>query len=424
MLSFEDAKRRISQLPLPLRMETIPIWDAFGRILAKDIHAVQDLPAWNNSAMDGYAFRREDILGASEQNPITLTLSGIIQAGDASEDSLKPGTCIRIFTGAPVPNGADVVIMQENTTADENTVTITKCPAVWKNIRRHGEEALAGSTIVKKGTHLNAAAIGFALSASVHEVSVFVFPKIGIFSTGDELRNPKVGGTLQTGQIWGTNLINLQIAFQQMGIVVQDCGIARDTIESTQQTLLRAIQDMHCDMLISTGGVSVGDFDVVHKALADLPGHHVEMDFWKVRMKPGKPVAIGTICTPTKNIPIFALPGNPVSALMGFYQFVRPYLLSKMSVPNPELPTVDVELGQDFTKRGSRLEFVRIWLKRDEDSIKAFATGNQSSAWMSSFADATALLPFPAEQTLLTKGSIHRVQCLPRLGSWDPTWRQ
>ena len=133
-------------------------------------------------------------------------------------------------------------------------------------------------------------------------------------------------------------------------------------------------------MLVSTGGVSVGDFDVVHKALADLPGHRVEMNFWKVRMKPGKPVAIGTIHTPTKNIPIFALPGNPVSALMGFYQFVRPYLLHKMSVPNPELPTMDIELGQDFTKRGSRLEFVRIWLHRDEDTIKAFPTGNQSSA--------------------------------------------
>ena len=424
MLSFEDAKRRISQLPLRLRMETIPIWDAFGRILAEDINAVQDLPAWNNSAMDGYAFRREDILDASEKNPVTLRLSGIIQAGDTSERYLKPSTCIRIFTGAPFPSGADVVIMQENAIVTGDTVTVKKCPTVWKNIRRHGEEAFAGSTIVKRGTYLDAAAIGFALSASVHEVSVFVFPKIGIFSTGDELRNPKVSGTLQTGQIWGTNSINLQIAFQQMGITIQNCGIARDTIESTQQTLLHAIRDINCDLLISTGGVSVGDFDVVHKALSDLPGHHVEMEFWKVRMKPGKPVAIGTICTPTKDIPIFALPGNPVSALMGFYQFVRPYLLSKMSVPNPELPTIDVELGQDFTKRGSRLEFVRIWLKRDSDSIKAFSTGNQSSAWMSSFADATALLPFPAEQNLLTKGSVHRVQCLPKLGSWDPTWRQ
>ena len=424
MLSFEDAKNRISNLPLPLRTETIPIWNAFDRIVAEDICAVQDLPAWNNSAMDGYAFRREDILRASEETPVTLTLAGIIQAGDTTEQSLMPGTCMRIFTGAPVPSGANIVIMQENTTVDDDMVTVTKCPTVWNNIRRHGEEAIAGSTILKKGTRLDAATIGFALSASVQEVPVFVVPNIGIFSTGDELCNPKEGGTLQTGQIWGTNSINLQLAFQELGITVQDCGIARDTLESTQKTLLHAIRDLDCDMLVSTGGVSVGDFDVVHKALAELPGHRVEMDFWKVRMKPGKPVAIGTIHTPTKNIPIFALPGNPVSALMGFYQFVRPYLLTKMSVPTPELPTMDIELGQDFTKRGSRLEFVRIWLKRDRSGIKAFSTGNQSSAWMSSFADASALLPFPANQTLRAKGSVHRVQCLPGFGRWDPTWRR
>ena len=424
MLSFEDAKSRIANLPLHLRTEIIPIWNAYGRVLAKDIYAIQDVPAWDNSAMDGYAFRREDIISADEKSSVTLILSGTVQAGDTTEHTLKPETCMRILTGAPVPNGADVVIMQENVIIDGDTVTITKCPKKWNNIRRHGEEALAGTTVLKRGTVLDAATIGFALSTSVHEVPVFVVPNIGIFSTGDELLNPKEGGTLQTGQIWGTNSINLQIAFQQLGFNVQDCGIARDTVESTQQTLLRAIRDLDCDMLVSTGGVSVGDFDVVHKALADLPGHRVEMNFWKVRMKPGKPVAIGTIHTPKKDIPIFALPGNPVSALMGFYQFVRPYLLNKMSVPNPELPTIDVQLGQDFTKRGSRLEFVRIWLKRDEHGIKAFPTGNQSSAWMSSFADATGLLPFPANKTLLTKGSVHRVQCLPGWGRWDPTWRQ
>jgi len=424
MLSFEEAKQRIAQLPLTLNVETVPIWDAFGCILADDIAAVQDLPAWNNSAMDGYAFCQADILNASETDPVSLPVSGIIQAGDTTEHHLTTGTCMRIFTGAPIPEGADVVIMQENTSTADNLVTISKCPKQWNNIRRLGEEAKSGNILLKKGTRLDATTIGFALSASVHKVPVFMPPNIGIFSTGDELRNPKDGGTLKTGQIWGTNAINLQLAFQELGITVQDCGIARDTIESTQKTLLHAIENLECDMLVSTGGVSVGDFDVVHKALADLPGYRVEMNFWKVRMKPGKPVAIGIIYTPTKEIPLFALPGNPVSALMGFHQFVRPYLLRKMSVPNPELPTIDVALGQDFTKRGTRLEFVRVWLKRDDDGVHAFPTGSQSSAWMSSFADATALLPFPADETHLAKGCVHRVQLLPSLGRWDPTWRQ
>ena len=136
MLSFEDAKRQIADLPLELQIETMPIWDAFGRILAEDIRARQDVPAWNNSAKDGYAFRREDILDASEDTPITLLQSGIVQAGDTTECTLTPGTCVRIFTGAPVPNGADIVIMQENTTVDGNQITIKKCPKLWNNIRQ------------------------------------------------------------------------------------------------------------------------------------------------------------------------------------------------------------------------------------------------------------------------------------------------
>ena len=193
MISFADAKKRIQTLPLRIRTETIPIWNAFGRFLAEDIHATQDLPAWNNSAMDGYVFRREDILKATENTPITLFMSGTVQAGDIVEHTLEPQTCMRILTGAPVPIGADVVIMQENTTINDDQITITQCPKAWNNIRRHGEEALLGSTLLKRGTRLDAATIGFALSASVHEVPVFVFPNIGIFSTGDELRNPKEG---------------------------------------------------------------------------------------------------------------------------------------------------------------------------------------------------------------------------------------
>ena len=213
------------------------------------------------------------------------------------------------------------------------------------------------------------------------------------------------------------------MAFQTIGLDSVDCGIAEDTLESTRATLLHAIEKEQVDLLVSTGGVSVGDFDVVHKALADLPGHRVEMNFWKVKMKPGKPVAIGIIYTPNKTIPLFALPGNPVSALMGFYQFVRPYILGKMGVPNPELPTIEVILGEDFHKRGNRLEFVRIWLDRRQDTTTAFSTGHQSSAWMSSFADATALLPFPADKHLLTKGSTCTVQFLPNTGKWPATWR-
>jgi molybdopterin molybdotransferase len=423
MLSFTEAKKHIANLPLILRIETIPVWKANGRILARDIIAAQDLPAWSNSAMDGYAVQRVDVLQASEQNPVVLPVSDIIQAGSTTSHTLQSKCCVRIFTGAPTPTNADVVIMQENVTVTPEGIVIQKCPKPWNNIRQLGEECTSGEVLLKKGTQLDPATIGLALSASVHHVDVWKQPKVGILSTGDELRDPRNGGTLQTGQIWATNTINLQMAFQTIGLDSVDCGIAEDTLESTRSTLLHAIEKEQVDLLVSTGGVSVGDFDVVHKALADLPGHRVEMNFWKVKMKPGKPVAIGIIYTPNKTIPLFALPGNPVSALMGFYQFVRPYILGKMGVPNPELPTIQVTLGEDFHKRGNRLEFVRIWLDRRQDTTTAFSTGHQSSAWMSSFADATALLPFPADKHLLTKGSTCTVQFLPNTGKWPATWR-
>lgn len=423
MLSFTEAKAHIANLPLFLQVETIPVWQANGRVLAENIIAAQDLPAWSNSAMDGYAFQRNDIINASEENPIVLPVSNIIQAGSTAQHTLKPNQCVRIFTGAPIPENADIVIMQENVTVTPNGIVIRKCPKQWNNIRQMGEECTAGKVLLKKGTQLDSATIGLALSASIHHVVVWKHPKVGIISTGDELKDPRKGGSLTVGQIWATNTINLQMAFQTMGLDSIDCGIAQDTLDSTRATLLHAIDEQNVDILVSTGGVSVGDFDVVHKALADLPGHRVEMNFWKVKMKPGKPVAIGTIFTPNKTIPIFALPGNPVSALMGFYQFVRPYLLGKMGVPNPELSTIEVTLGEDFQKRGNRLEFVRIWLDRQQDMTIAFSTGHQSSAWMSSFADATALLPFPADKHLLKKGTQCTVQCLPNLGKWPAKWR-
>ncbi len=423
MLSFAEAKERITHLPLPLQTERLPLWQANGRTLALDLYAKQDLPAWSNSAMDGYVFRQEDILNATPETPVCLPLSGTIQAGDTRVHTIAPHTCMRIFTGAPVPQNGNLVIMQENVALTKDGIAIHQCPKLWNNIRQKGEEAKSGALLLRKGSTLDAAAIGLALSASVHEVTVWKVPNIGILSTGDELKDPRQGGTLETGQIWATNSINLQMAFQSLGMNTIDCGIAKDTLQSTTETFIHAIETQQCDMLVSTGGVSVGDFDVVHKALNDLPGYRVEMNFWKVRMKPGKPVAIGVIYTPTKEIPLFALPGNPVSALMGFYQFVQPFVFQKMGMSNPELPTQWVTLGEDFTKRGSRLEFVRVWLQETSTETLAFSTGNQSSAWMSSLADASALLPFPADQTRLAKGTKLQVQRLPGLSKWPATWR-
>ena len=190
--------------------------------------------------MDGYAFRLEDIIGASESHPVSLPLHGVIHAGDTGVHHLAPNTCMRIFTGAPTPHGADVVIMQENTTLVGDQVTITKCPNQWKNIRRQGEEVQTGTTLLKKGTRLDAT---IGSTAAWYTKTVFIPPRIGVFSTGDELRNPKEGGTSKQVK-FGNQRHQSPAMFQEIGIEVKPCGIARDTIESTQKTLLHAIQDL------------------------------------------------------------------------------------------------------------------------------------------------------------------------------------
>lgn len=422
MITFEQAQAHIFSLPFTPSMETISILDAYQRILATDIHSQTPLPSWNNSAMDGYAVHIDDI-----QKDVGLTISQIIPAGATEIAPLKRGTCVRIFTGAPVPVGANAVIMQENTVLDGDLVYFLKTPTLWNNIRRQGEEVASNALLLRRGSVLDATSIPLAISAGIRTVEVWKWPTIGILATGDEIVDPTVSANhnhpLDLGQIWGTNTIALQLAFRELGCPTIDCGIARDSMDSTISAFHHAIVEQRCDIIISTGGVSVGDFDVVHKALAQIPDCTVDMNFWKVRMKPGKPVAAGRIQHQNKEIPLFALPGNPVSALMGFYQFVRPFLLKSMGHPQPDLPTLQLPLGQDIHKRGTRLEFVRCWLKDVNGTLQVFPTPNQSSAWMSSFSDASVLLPIEPDCQHIPAGTMVTVQRLPKSETWPATWR-
>ena len=422
MITFEQAQAHIFSLPFSPTVETISILDAHQRILAEDILSQTPIPAWNNSAMDGYAAHIDDI-----QEGIALTVSQVIPAGATEVQTLARGTCVRIFTGAPVPDGANAVVMQENTEVDDDRVYFLKLPTLWKNIRRQGEEIASNALLLKQGTVLDATSIPLAIGAGIRTVNVWKWPTVGILATGDEIVDPTVSSNhdnpLALGQIWGTNTIALRLAFQDLGCPTVDCGIARDNIDSTISTFHRSIVEHECDIIVSTGGVSVGDFDVVHKALEQIPDCTVNMNFWKVRMKPGKPVAAGRIRYKHKDIPLFALPGNPVSALMGFYQFVRPFLLQSMGHPQPTLPTLQLPLGQDIHKRGTRLEFVRCWIHNVEGTLQVFPTPNQSSAWMSSFSDASVLLPVKPEVHHIPAGTIVTVQHLPKTATWPATWR-
>ena len=406
MISFTEAQQKILSLPFSLSTQTRKLSDCFGCYLAKDIVAKIPLPHWNNSAMDGYAFCWDDLENGQSQYLISMTIA----AGDTSNRTLPSGTSARIMTGAPLPQGADTVIMQENTEKiGPDSIRFLQKPSKGKgaNVRLAGEEIAVGETGLQKGTRLGAAELALCVSLGYSELEVFSSPKIGIIATGDELKT--IGQELQFGEIWSSNTISIQNALRELGFSAQDYGIARDNLQSTKEVFGKALEE--CDIIISTGGVSVGDFDFVKEVLNDF---EIDMSFWKVRMKPGKPIAYGTI----DGKPLFALPGNPVSCLMSFYQFLHPFLLDVVSHPRIFLPNIQVKLAETITARGSRLDFRRMILEERDGELYAKETRSQSSAWLSSFVQADALFPIhPAAQNAsqsFPENSIITVQLLPK----------
>ena len=397
MLSFSEAQAHIFALPFSFQQERISILQAHQRTVAQDIRAIHPLPRWSNSAMDGYAVD----IGDLENLPTVLPITQVIPAGATHIAALKKGSCARILTGAPLPPNANTVIMQEDTQTVEEGIRFHHPPLKGSHCRQQGEEFAIGAILIPKGQVLQAADIALCVSAGIVECVVYQQPKIGIIATGDELK--VLGETLDFGQIYSSNSISLQLALQEMHLQAIDYGIARDNLQSTKEVFSKAIKE--CDIIISTGGVSVGDFDVVHEALAEFD---FQMNFWKVKMKPGKPIAAGMI----NHKPIFALPGNPVSCLMSFHQFVAPFLKRKMGHPQPDLPLVEGILTEDIPKKGDRLEFVRVILFRQNGETFIKATGQQSSAWLSSFTQATALLPIAEDCNMLRQGSRQSVMLL------------
>lgn len=400
MISFEDAQQKILSLPLSLKTEVRPLGQCFGSYLATALKAENPLPHWNNSAMDGYAFAWSDLESGQTEFPISM----IIAAGDTQHTILPKGTAARIMTGAPVPKGADTVIMQEDTEKPSaEVVRIVEAPSKGKgaNVRLAGEEAQVGTVFIEKGTRLSGASLGLCAALGFSELEVFALPKIGIIATGDELKT--IGEPLQFGEIWSSNTISIQMELRALGFEAKDFGIARDSLASTKEIFGAALAE--CDVIISTGGVSVGDFDFVKEALSEFK---LDMSFWKVAMKPGKPIAYGTF----NGKPLFALPGNPVSCLMSFHQFVRPFLLQTVKYPKPFLAKIQAKLIEPITAKGSRLDFRRMILEERDGELWTKETGSQSSAWLTSLVKADALFPIPPEVLEVPAGSTVILQLL------------
>ncbi|AZO86703.1 molybdopterin molybdenumtransferase MoeA [Stutzerimonas stutzeri] len=376
LLEMAEASRIVER-------ERLPLAQVQGRVLAEDLLSTLDLPPWPNSAMDGYALRTADWTG----DP--LVVSQKVFAGQAP-DPLQPGTCARIFTGAPVPAGADCVEMQENAEvqADER-VRFTQVLSQGQNIRPQGQEATVGELILPAGTRLGPIEQGLAASLGYAELEVVRKVRVAVLSTGDELVEP--GQTLGPGQIYNSNRVLLCSWLQRLGCEVVDAGILPDDLQTTRSRL-GELKDV--DLILSTGGVSVGEADFLGIALRE----EGELTLWKLAIKPGKPLTFGHF----RGVPVIGLPGNPASTLVTFALLTRPYLLRRQGVKEVEPLKVQVPAGFDWPRPGNRREYLRGRLENGRATIYK----NQSSGVLRSAAWADGLVEVLEGRTLVQGDSV------------------
>lgn len=388
MLPVEEAQARVLAEVRPGAAETVPLAGAHGRVLREDVAATRDMPPADNSAMDGYAVRAEDVPGR-------LPVSGDIPAGHPAAHPLSPGTAMRIMTGAFVPAGADTVIQVELTDGGTDLVTIQKALPVGTNIRRRGEDMRAGAVVLRSGTRIGPAEL--AVLASVQKTTVMVGrrPTVAILSTGDELVEPD--GELGPGKIVNTNGALLAALVAEAGAIPRQLGIVRDTREDTIAALRAALD---ADFVISSGGVSVGAFDFVKEALEAIGA---ETKFWRVAMKPGKPVVLSRF----EDRVIFGLPGNPVSCFVSFHLFVAPAL--RRYAGNEDrlfAPTVRMRTAAPLKSVGDRRVYVRVHVAAVEGELVARPLTAQGSGSLTSMLGANGLAIVEEGVTRLEAGAV------------------
>jgi molybdopterin molybdotransferase len=372
----------------PARKETLAT--AFGGVLAGDLVAPISLPGWDNSAVDGYAVRAADVSSAAENNPIHLHVIGEIPAGRPATVRLEPQTCVRIFTGAPIPEGAEAVVMQEVTRPHhEGYIAVLEPVEPGDNIRRSGEDVKAGAVALRAGTLLGPAQIGLAAALGATVLSVHARPRVGILVTGAELVEP--GRALLPGQIYDSNSFALAGYVREAGCEPVELGIADDTKEDLQEKIDYALSE--CDALITVGGVSVGEHDLVKAVLADLG---CEQKLWKVAMRPGKPFVFATRGEKLA----FGLPGNPVSAAVTFLVLVRPALLKLRGLTDLELPAFEAEAAEDFVNHGERTLFMRARREKSGGKYMVRPLPRQGSHLLTSIAEADCLVEVPEASTI------------------------
>ncbi len=394
-LDVEEARALIHAALVPVPgWEQVAIRDALGRVLSQDVIAPHNVPAHDNSAMDGYAIRTDDCAAGA-----SLTIVGTAFAGNAFSGIVGPGQAVRIMTGAMVPRGADCIVPQEDVQADKTSVQIPTGRKPGQNIRCAGEDLALGEPALSAGKRIGPAELGLIASLGIAEVTVYRRLRVAFFSTGDEVAS--IGKPLAPGQIYDSNRYTLYGVLTRLGCDVLDMGVIPDQPDALEAAFHDAATA--ADVILTSGGVSVGEADFIKEMVNRLG----EVAFWKINIKPGRPMAFGKL----DNTWLFGLPGNPVAVMVTFYQFVQDALLALMGVnPLPTRPTLAARCTADIRKRPGRREFVRAIVQASADDWAVSPTGAQGSGVLRSMSDANCFIVLPESRADVAAGDAVDVQ--------------
>ncbi len=417
MLSVTDAQKMILNEVKVIGVEKVLLTSALHRVLGEDTVAGLDHPPWDNSAMDGYAVRAQDVVGASRSTPVSLKVVQEIQAGQLSKYHLGSGEAISIMTGAPIPPGADAVVEMEETRLEGlpagqtgTTVKIFREVGTGKNIRKRGENVRDGEKVLAQGSLLDAPEIGLLALLGKTSIPVYQQPGVAILATGDELAD--LGESLHEGQIYNSNSYALWGQIQEAGGVPRLLGIVRDKKEEFKERLKMGLSS---DVVLISGAVSVGKYDFAREVMAELG---VKIRFWTVAMRPGHPLVFGT----HNSTLVFGLPGNPVSTMIAFEEFVRPVLSKMAGRRNIYPPVVEAVLMEPFRNHPGRTHFVRAIVEYLDGKYRVRPAGPQGSGILMSMVKANSLMILPADCEKVEAGATVKVQLLGSRWGWrdDP----
>ena len=402
MISYEQARRSVFEEARTLGAEEVALDDSFRRVLAADIRSPRALPSFDNSAMDGYAIKSS---ATSGELPAVLRIVGEQPAGTARTGTFAPGECVKIMTGAPVPRGADAVVPREDVEESETTIVVSRPVRPGENIRRRGEDIVEGETVLTGGAFLNAPCIGLLAALGIAKVPVRIRPSVGVLTTGTEIRD--ISEPLGPGAIYDSNSHALRAQIASAGAVLSFLGTTGDDLDGTVAKLREAAATSR--VILTTGGVSMGDYDLVREAFERIGARRV---FWKVAQKPGMPLAFSVLEDGETPRYLFGLPGNPGAVMITFEEYVRPFLNLLSGRPDPLAADLEARLSREVRKKKGRLNFLRVRLSMKDGEWWAESTGDQGSGILRTMVPAEGLALVLAGAEFVPAGSkviVHRI---------------